>query len=160
MKGLHVLLLNLILAIAWALGAGELTAARLVEGFILGFVALWVTGRIVGANEYGRKAIALVRLVLFFLKELLVANLRVAYDVLTPTHHMRPGVISIPLDVRSDAEITLLGNLITLTPGTLTLDVSPDHKTMYIHAMYIEDVGKLRRQIKDGLERRILEVTR
>lgn len=156
----RVFLLNLILAIAWALASAEVTIARLGEGFVLGFVALWVTGRALGGDEYGRKALAILRLAFLFLRELVIANLKVAYDIVTPTHHMRPGVVAIPLELESDAEIALLANLISLTPGTLALDVSVDRKTIYIHAMYITDVEKVRSSIKNGLEKWILEVTR
>jgi multicomponent Na+:H+ antiporter subunit E len=110
-------------------------------------------------------ALRLWRIVLFagfFLWELLLANLRVAYDVLTPPLHMRPGIVAIPLDVETDAEITLLANLITLTPGTLSLDISGDRKVLYIHAMYIDDgdIEGVRRHIKRGFERRVMEVMR
>jgi multicomponent Na+:H+ antiporter subunit E len=71
---------------------------------------------------------------------------------------MRPVVIAIPLEVTSEAAITMLGNLITLTPGTLTLDVSSDHSTMYVHAMDVADVDAFREGIKNGFERRILEL--
>lgn len=98
--------------------------------------------------------------ILFFFWELLLANLRVAYDVLTPRHRMRPGVIAIPLDAQSRGEITLLANFITLTPGTLSLDVSDDRQALYIHAMYIDDADEFRRRIKANLERRMLEVLR
>jgi multicomponent Na+:H+ antiporter subunit E len=72
---------------------------------------------------------------------------------------MRPGIIAIPLDARTDLEITLLANLITLTPGTLSLDVSADRRVLYIHVMYIDndDIEAVRRNIKDGFERRVLE---
>jgi multicomponent Na+:H+ antiporter subunit E len=101
-----------------------------------------------------------IRFICFYLWQLVLSNLRVAYDVVTPTHYMRPGVIAIPLDVQTDAEITLLANLITLTPGTLSVDLSPDRRVLYVHVMYIDhdDVEAARQQIKAGLERRVLEV--
>ena len=89
---------------------------------------------------------------------MLIANLRVAYEVLTPRYQMRAAIIAIPLDAESDLEITVLANLITLTPGTLSLDVSPDRKTLYIHAMHVRDVEKFRNDIKVRLERRVMEV--
>ena len=67
-------------------------------------------------------------------------------------------MVAVPLDVTSDAAITLLGNLITLTPGTLTLDVSTDHLPLYVHVMNVEDVESFRQGIKNGFERRILEL--
>ena len=101
-----------------------------------------------------------LNLALFFIWELILANLRVAYDVVTPGHHMQPGVIGIPLAARTDLEITVLSSMISLTPGTLSLDVSADRKMLYIHAMYLDDVEAARRKIKDGFERRVLEVLR
>lgn len=102
----------------------------------------------------------IVRFALFFLWEVLLASLRVAYDVLTPRFHLRPGIIAVPLDARSDLEITLLANLITLTPGTLSLDVSADRRMLYVHAMYLDEAGRTREHIKSEMERRLLEVTR
>jgi multicomponent Na+:H+ antiporter subunit E len=93
--------------------------------------------------------------------ELLLANLRLACDVLTPGYHLRPGVVAVPLDARTDTEITLLANMITLTPGSFSLDVSADRRVLYVHVMYLdEDVDEFRRRIKNGFERRILEVLR
>ena len=85
-----------------------------------------------------------------------MSNAIIAYDILTPIHHMKPGVIGIPIDAETDFEITVLANLITMTPGTLSLDISPDRKTLYVHAMYIRDPEALRAWIKQNLERRVL----
>lgn len=93
---------------------------------------------------------------LFYLWELLISSLRVAYDVLTPTLHMRPAIIAVPLDLRSDLEITLLAHLVSLTPGSLSLDVSPDCRTLYVHVMFVgDDVDAARREIKQKFERRV-----
>jgi multicomponent Na+:H+ antiporter subunit E len=69
-------------------------------------------------------------------------------------------VIAVPLDARTDFEITSVANVITLTPGTLSIDVSADKRVLYIHAMYIDDVEAYRRQLKDRFERKLLEVLR
>jgi multicomponent Na+:H+ antiporter subunit E len=82
----------------------------------------------------------------------------VAYEVLTPGFQMQAAIVAIPLDAESDLEITVLANLITLTPGTLSLDVSPDRKTLYIHAMHVDDVEEFRQDIKQRMERRVMEV--
>ena len=101
-------------------------------------------------------------LILFYLKELVAASLRVAYEVLTPKDHMKPAVVAIPLDAETDLEITLLANFITLTPGTLSIDVSKDRKTLYVHEVYVEagDIEKVKKQIKGGFEKKILKITR
>src|SRR5699024_7238650 len=70
--------------------------------------------------------------------------------ILTPPWHMKPGVIALPLEARTELEITLVANLISLTPGTLSLDVSDDRKVLYIHAMFLDDEEELRRNLKIG----------
>ena len=82
----------------------------------------------------------MLRFAVFYIWDLILANFRVAYDVMAPTHRMRPGVVAIPLDAKTDVEITMLANLITLTPGSVSLDVSSDRRFLYLHAMYIDDV--------------------
>ena len=153
---------NILLALAWVGMSGDFSLATFVLGFALGFIVLFFARRVIGAPQYMFKIVKALELFVFLLWELLLANLRVAYDVLTPGYQMRPGVIALPLDARTDAEITLLANLITLTPGTLSLDVSSDRRVLYIHVMYIDrgDLDDVRRKIKSGFERRVLEVLR
>ena len=155
-----VLLWNIMLALSWAALAGEVTALSLAVGFVLGFVILYSVRRLLRPSRYFEKLWQCLRLAGLFAWELVLANLRIAYEVVTPSHNMRPGVVAIPLDAETDAEITLLANLITLTPGTLSLDVSDDRRVLYIHAMYVDDVEELRRSIKDGFEKRVMELLR
>jgi multicomponent Na+:H+ antiporter subunit E len=153
---------NVLLALAWMGMTEDFTPQSLAVGFTLGFLVLLIARRIVGGPSYLSKVEKTFKLLLFGLWELVLANLRVAHDVLTPRYFMRPGIVAIPLDARTDAEITLLANLITLTPGTLSLDVSADRRVLYIHVMYIDDddLDSIRRDIKEGFERRVLEVLR
>lgn len=152
---------NVLISMLWALLTGKVSVANLTIGFVLGYFALTLLyPREEKKNSYFRKTMQVVRFGLFFTKELVVSSWRVAKDVVKPLPHMRPGIIGIPLDAETDMEITLLANVISLTPGTLSLDVSPDRKTLYIHAMYVISPDDLRREIKDGLERRLLELLR
>lgn len=91
----------------------------------------------------------------YFVWELVLANLKVARDVLLPVKRLRPAIVAVPLDLKTEWQITLLSILITLTPGTLSLDVSTDRKILFIHAMHVPDPEALRREIKSGFERRI-----
>ncbi|MCL6544077.1 MAG: Na+/H+ antiporter subunit E [Bryobacteraceae bacterium] len=154
------LLWNLLLALLWALATGRFTPGNLLVGYLLGFTALWISRSAFGPQRYFWRVWKSICLLGFFFKELVLANLRVAYDVITPTFYMRPAIMAIPLEASSDAEITMLANMLTMTPGTLSLDVSPDRRTLYIHAMFAEDVEAVRREIKEGFERRLLEVLR
>jgi len=151
---------NIVLAFIWALFTGSLNIYSLLVGFLVGYGILGLVSRGPDASSYTIKVVQVVRFLIVFLKELLVSSIRVAYDVVTPTYYMRPGIIAIPLDAKTDLEITLLANVISLTPGTLSLDVSADRKTLYIHAMFIDNEDELRRGIKEGLEKRLLEVMR
>lgn len=151
---------NLLLAFAWAAFQEQLTVANLLFGYLLGFVLLYFAQPVLGPSVYFKKVRQTLGLLLYFLWELILANLRVARDVIAPSFHMRPGVVAIPLDARSDVEITLLANMITLTPGTMSLDVSLDRKTLYIHTLWGEDSDRVRRDIKEGFEKLLLEVLR
>lgn len=153
-----MLLLNLLLAIAWVALTGQYEASNFAVGFVLGYLVLRLTQQSETAVRYVRRARLLFFFTGFFLKELVISSWRVVVVVLTPNMTMRPGVVAIPLTVTSEAAITMLGNLITLTPGTQTLDVSTDHSTMYVHAMDVGDVAAFRASIKNGFEKRILEL--
>jgi multicomponent Na+:H+ antiporter subunit E len=160
MRQINVVLGNIFLSLVWMALTGAFTFANFVVGFAVSSAVLWLTGSRgeVAFIVYLTRFFRFVGLFFFFLWELLMANLRVAYEVLTPGYQMRAAIIAIPLDANSDLEITVLANLITLTPGTLSLDVSADRKILYIHAMHVHDVEKFRKEIKVRLERRVMEV--
>lgn len=157
---MRALVLNLVLAVMWASFIGEITPSRLTVGFVFGYLLLWWLRRLVGRTTYFEKVPLTLSFTLFFIKELIISNLRVARDVISWNRDSRPGIIAVPLDVKSDFEITLLASLLALTPGTFTIDVSNDRRTMYVHAMFITDPDLLRHSIKNGLERRIMELFR
>jgi multicomponent Na+:H+ antiporter subunit E len=152
--------LNVFLALIWAAATGDFGEANLLLGFGIGFLVIFFTQRALGAGDYAQRVWRVIAFIFFFIWELFLANLRVAYDVITPSHYMRPGIITIPLTAKTDTEITLLANLISLTPGTLSLDISEDREVLYIHAMFVDDPDELRHEIKAGFERRVLEVLR
>jgi multicomponent Na+:H+ antiporter subunit E len=105
-----------------------------------------------------KKVFLILEFVAFFLRELVTANIRLAFDTLRPARDLRPGVVAVPLDVTTDWQIMILSNLITLTPGSLSLDVSQDRRTIYVHTMDASDLEAARRHIKQGFERRIKEL--
>jgi multicomponent Na+:H+ antiporter subunit E len=155
---MRIFLLNVMLSLTWAALLGEFTETNLVAGFVLGYFMLWVTQYVLGTSNYFTKVRRILELIALFLKELVKANMRVAYSVLTPYDRMDPGIVAVPLDITSDAEITLLANMITLTPGTLSLDVSDDRRVLYVHGMHIRDIEAFRREIKEGFEKKVREV--
>jgi multicomponent Na+:H+ antiporter subunit E len=155
-------LLNILLAVSWMLLSGAINARTFIEGIIIGYLILWISQSALGGTKYFYKIPIAIKFVLYFIKELTIANMIVAYNIVAPgdSNYMKPGIIAIPLEANTDFEITLLANLITLTPGTLSLDVSTNKKTLYVHAMYVKDIEAFRKGLKEGLERRMLEVLR
>jgi multicomponent Na+:H+ antiporter subunit E len=106
------------------------------------------------------KPVRLLEFLVFFGKELVIANIRLAYDIVTPRFHMTAGIVEVPLETRKDTEIVLLANLLSLTPGTLTLDLSPSKDRLYVHVMYLEDAEAFRRMVTTEYERRVTELLR
>ena len=155
---MSIFLLNVLLAVAWAALLGAFTGVNLVSGFVLGYIMIWLMQYVMSASSYFVKMRQIINFVTLFTWELLVANLRVAYSVLTSQNKMQPAIVAIPLDIQSEAEITLLANMITLTPGTLSLDVSDDRRTLYVHGMHVKDTEAFRQEIKNGFERVVREV--
>ncbi len=151
-------LLNLLLALAWMALTGEFTPLNFAAGFLLGYLMLRLLQRPGDPKNYFQRAALIVRFAFFYLKELFLANLRVAVTVLSPQMKITPAIIAIPLDAESALSISLLANLITLTPGSLTVDISTDRSVLYVHTMYADDIERFQLGIKD-LERRVLEVT-
>lgn len=151
---------NCALALVWAALSADFSTGNLALGLAAGYAALWFSWRGGEDGSYFRKLPKLFLFAFFYAKELVVANARVAFDVVTPRHRSRPAVIAVPLDARTDVEILFLANLITLTPGSLVLDLSEDRRTLFVHGMFVDDAEAYRRSIKNGLERRLLEVLR
>jgi multicomponent Na+:H+ antiporter subunit E len=152
--------INILLALAWCAVTADFSMSGLATGVVVGYGALWLTQPLYGPTGYFRRTRKIAALVLYFLYDLVASSIRVVREVLTPGFRSRPGIIAVPLDAASDAEITVLANLISLTPGTLSLDVSEDRRTLYVHAMFIDDPDKVRRELKSGMERRVLGVSR
>lgn len=157
---MNYFMLNTLLALVWALASNQISLPSLTVGFVLGYGVLWSAQPLLGPSRYFRRLPAAIRFFCFFLWQLVLSNLRVAYDVITPRLYMRPGIVAVPLEAKTDQEITMLANLITLTPGTLSLDVSENRRTLYVHAMFVDSPDNVRHTIKNGFERRLLELMR
>jgi multicomponent Na+:H+ antiporter subunit E len=96
----------------------------------------------------------------FYLAEVVKSNLMIAWDVLTPTDKGSPGIIALPLpEGLRDGQILLISNLITMTPGTLTLDLSADRRTLVLHVLYLGDVEQTRRHLLENYVQRVVQLT-
>lgn len=153
-------LFNVMLALAWAAVSGSFSQLNLLFGFVLGVFALSLIREQVGTTGYLERVRRILSLALLFFYELMLSAFRVAVLVLKPRIDVKPGIIAYPLKVDRDLEITLLANMITLTPGTLSVDVSHDRRFLYVHALDCSDPDAIKEGIANGFERKILEAFR
>lgn len=154
---MNVFAVNLLLALIWAAFSGEFTLTSLSIGFALGFAALSLVNPLFAERSYFKRLPRLLRLAGIFAVELVVSSVRVAIDVLRPKAINRPGIVAVPLRCRDEVDRFLLSSLVTLTPGTLSLDLSDDDEILYVHAMFVEDPDALRAEIRDTLETPVLK---
>lgn len=158
---MNLLLANVLLALAWAGVSGSFGLANLLFGFVLGALALSLIREQVGSVGYFSRLRRVASLAVLFVYELVLSASRVAWLVINPAPmNLKPGIIAYPLKVDRDFEITLLANLITLTPGTLSVDVSNDRTQLFIHALDCSDPESIKEDIANGFERKILEAFR
>ena len=158
---LKIFFIHLGLTIAAGLVVFQEFGARL-SGIAIFFMAvgllllLWLSS-LLYSRPYFHSFYHALLLFFFFIKELVVANLTVAYYVITRGLQFQSAILKLPLDLKTDWQIALLANLITLTPGTLTLDISPDKKFLYFHTLDVPggDIEAAKQKIKAGFEKRI-----
>ncbi len=156
-----MLLANILLAVAWAALQGQFSLPNLIVGYLIGYLVLAALARGgVLPGAYRAKVRAVFALGGFLLVAFIIANVRMAVDVLRIRRTLEPGIVAVPLDARDDYEILALATLINLTPGTIAVDVSNDRSTLYLHVMHVADPDAVREDIKRSFERRVLEILR
>lgn len=96
-----------------------------------------------------KKPFQFIGFALFFLKKLVEANLFIAKDLLTPGLLIHPDYINVKVLLDMDYQILLLANLISMTPGSLVVDVAPDRKEILVHSMYAKDKSKVIEEIDE-----------
>jgi multicomponent Na+:H+ antiporter subunit E len=152
--------INLILAFVWAALNGGIGLPSLLVGFLIGYFVLYVLQPLFGTSRYCGKLLDGIQLTSFFIYELIVSSLKVTWDVLTPLQKSKPALVAVPIDARSNAEVTVLANLVSLTPGSLSVDISDDRSQLLVHAMFVDDPEAFKKEIKLGMEKRVLEAMR
>lgn len=154
------IVINFIIAIMWMFLSESYSATSFISGYILGVVLLLILNRFVPGTFYVKRCYKIALLILLFIKELIFSNIDIVKLVYKRHPAFEPGIFALPLDVKSNWEITLLANLITLTPGTLSVAVAHDQSHIYIHAMDIDTIDESIHDIKNTFEKTIMEVTR
>ncbi len=154
------ILLNFILAFVWMFLKTSYSPASFFVGYFFGLLIIYIFRRFFTSRFYLLRVLAVINLIYIFIRELILSNISVLMAVLRPKLNIKPGIFAFPTELKADWEITTLANLITLTPGTLVVDISSDNKILYVHAMDISDADEAIQSIKNTFEKAIMEVSR
>ena len=127
------------LAGLYVLWSGNRTGLGLLVGLTLGFVVVSIYDLATAHPNHGHRALRMLRFGAYFLTILVRANLQIAREIMTPGFSQTPRILRYPVDDIDDVQTTVLANCITLTPGTLVVDVSDDDRWLYVHCMYARD---------------------
>ena len=154
------ILLNFFIALVWMFMSSSLTVTTFVIGYLIGLILILLMRRFFPGRLYIGRLWAIIKLGLIFIRELTMSNISVLLLVIRPKLDIHPMIFALPTELEHDWEITLLSSLITLTPGTIVLNVSDDQNTLYIHAIDVDDVEDAIDSIKNSFEKAIMEVSR
>ena len=151
---------NILLASCWVFLTGSFEALNYLFGFALGYIVIaLIQDHVSSLRGYPMRLPRLLAFSCYFIGKLVQSNIEVALDIITPIWRMRPGVVKFQTSVNNDVEMTLLTNLISLTPGTLVLDISEDRSTLFVHAMFAENKQQVLADLRQ-LEKRFLSALR
>lgn len=134
----HLFLLHLIITVSWVIHMGHASVQNILIGFAIGY-ALLTAYSLLAKNRYHIRLLQCIMLFFYFHYELITSSVKVLWDIITPGHQNTPGFLAMPLEAKTPLEIFFTANMISLTPGTLSIALSEDYKTLFIHAMFIED---------------------
>ncbi|QUG42501.1 Na+/H+ antiporter subunit E [Psychrobacillus sp. INOP01] len=154
------ILLNVLIALTWMFLSVSFKPTTFIVGYLLGLLMLFMLRKSFSSRFYMDRLWAVIKLASLFLKELVLSNFSVLKLIVQPTMPIRPAIFAMPTVLEQDWEITLLSSLITLTPGTVVIDISDDNKTLYIHSIDFEDIDEAVDSIRNTFEKAILEVSR
>lgn len=154
------IVVNLLISFIWMFLSESYSLISFVWGYIVGLILLLILNRFFSGPFYLKRVYKIVVLLLIFIRELILSNLDIVKLVYQRQSDFEPGIFAMPLEVKSNWEITLLANLITLTPGTLSIALTDDNSHIFIHAMHIDDKEQSIHEIKNTFEKAIMEVTR
>lgn len=155
---------HLILTAAWVILTDEPSVRNAVSGYITGAIILWFYHKARGIERfYLSRVVSALKLFVVLVWEQVKSTIQVAKIVLSPKLDIRPAIVSVPLNVTNEAEIVAVAHMITLTPGTVSVDLSEDQKSLYVHVIDVDDPESEPKSLiesKELFEALVMEVTR
>ena len=153
-------LINIIIGVLWMFFQDNWSVLTFSGGYLLGLFILFILRRFLPDKFYLFTLQAMVELLLIFIYELIISSILVIGKIIAPEINIRPGIFAFETSLEGDVEVTLLSMLITLTPGSVVVEVSHDNKILYVHAMDIPELSDAVLRSKDRFEKAIKKVTR
>ncbi|MDD4346660.1 MAG: Na+/H+ antiporter subunit E [Desulfitobacteriaceae bacterium] len=153
-------LTNIFIGVLWMFLQDDWSAFTFSSGYLLGLFVLFILRRFLPSQFYLFTLQAVVELLLIFIYELFTSSIVVISKIIRPKINITPGIFPLETSLEGDVEITLLALLITLTPGSVVVEISHDNKTFYVHAMDIPELSDSVLRSKDRFEEAIKKVTR
>lgn len=157
---MNLFLLNILLTALYLILVGDTSLLSILTGFAIGYLVLSIYAVAAHKPSYTRKAWDLAMFLAYFIRLLVVANMQVAWEIITPGYSMKPRIIRYSVDGLTMVQITTLANLISLTPGTLSADVDEDGSHLYVHCMYAGDRDEAVRQLDELKDHMLREIFR
>ncbi|CAM3156621.1 Na+/H+ antiporter subunit E [Paenibacillus taichungensis] len=154
------IVLNLIIGFVWMFLNNAWNGVGFLTGYLLGLLLIGSMRRFFPQRFYIVRVWAIIKLIALLFKELVRASIEVIRQIVKPKLDIRPGIFTYQTQLSSDWEVTLLCLLISLTPGSLPLEISGNQRKLFIHALDIKDEQKMSDDIKNTFEKAIMEVTR
>jgi multicomponent K+:H+ antiporter subunit E len=151
-------MLSLSLTLLWLLLANQLSVGHLLLGAFLGWAIALLAGGFWVAVQPVAKPLTLIRFLLLVLMDIVTANIEVARRILGPQAKLHPGFVVVPLELRDEVGLIMLTSIISLTPGTVSADISDDRHSLLLHCLDVTDPQALVQQIKSRYEAPLLEV--
>lgn len=134
-------LINLFIGFLWMFLQDDWSALSFLSGYLVGLVVLFVMRKFFSSQYYLFTVQAVINLFLLFIYQLFASSIVVIQRIIKPKLDIKPGIVAFETDLERDIEVTLLAALITLTPGSVVVEISPDNKVLYIHAMDIPELS-------------------
>ena len=149
---------SLLLFVVWLLLNNSISAGHMVLAVFFAITIPLLVNSMRDEHPKILKPWLAIRYILMVLKDILPANVEVALLIIGPIKKLTPGFVAIPINIDSDLGLTILASTVSLTPGTVSAEVSKDKAWLYVHSLHLDDEAELIKSVKQRYEKPIKEI--
>ncbi len=149
---------SLLLFAVWLLLNNTVAPGHIVLATFLAIVIPLITSGMQDSQPSFHKPLVTLRYVVMVIGDIIVANFEVAALVIGPNKKLNPAFIAVPIEIEHELPITILASTVSLTPGTVSAEISEDKQWLYVHVLHITDKDELIALIKQRYERPLREI--